>query len=64
MKLENLQRLGRVFNAGADLRTTQDREINEWLQGQLVAARSPCTCRRSPPADIDKDPDCPLGDHA
>lgn len=62
MKLENLQRLSRVFNAGCDLRTTQDREINEWLKAAITDASSQCTCRKI--YDTDKDPDCPLGDHA
>lgn len=59
-----LQRLARVFVAGSDLRTTEDRNINEWLKARLTARASACTCTRAPAAVIDKDPDCPLGDHA
>lgn len=62
MRLEYLQRLSRVFNAGCDLRTTQDSEINEHLKAMIARANSPCTCRKN--LDTDKDPDCPLGDHA
>lgn len=66
MSLSNadFQRLARVFGNGCDLRTTQDSNINEWLKAELTSRASPCTCRRAPAAEIDKDPDCPLGDHA
>lgn len=32
---DDMQRLSRVFNETADLRTTQDARINEWLKEQL-----------------------------
>jgi hypothetical protein len=34
-----LSRASRVFNQGADLRTEQDRAINEWFKAAIAAAR-------------------------
>ena len=39
---EDAQRLSRVFNAGADLRLSQDERINEWLKS-LIRFTSRCT---------------------
>ena len=36
-----LARASRMFNSVADLRTDEDRRINEWFKGQL-AAHTPC----------------------
>jgi hypothetical protein len=33
---EDARRLSRVFNAGADLRATEDARINEWLKGLIA----------------------------
>ncbi len=33
-------RLSRVFNEGANLGRTQDRDINEWLKKLIVSARN------------------------
>jgi len=38
---EDAQRLSRVFNANADLRVTQDHQINEFLKG-LIAYVNRC----------------------
>jgi hypothetical protein len=35
---ENACRLSILFNRSTDLRTTQDRDINEWLKGLIAAA--------------------------
>lgn len=34
--VEDAQRLSRVFNANADLRVTQDHQINEFLKGLIA----------------------------
>lgn len=47
-----LERASRMFNSIADLRTEEDRRINEWLKEQLAAHRECCRCGALADAEI------------
>ncbi len=40
LSFDDACRLSRVFNEGANLGRTQDRDINEWLKKLIVSARN------------------------
>lgn len=47
-----LERASRMFNSVADLRTEEDRRINEWFKAQLAASRRCARCGAIEDSDI------------